>query len=165
MTVARLTAPPLEWRAPDCPSCLEEVDHDGDSLYCDRCGLNWAGGYSDPGEATEMGRAQCPAAVAPFTDLAAHHAIRGRWYRCILDEGHTDDPGGTAEHFGLRSDLDPWEPNVYEDYRWDSSRRYVVPVPAQGPTLPPERHGNANGPVVALPPRRVVDAAPAGGVL
>jgi hypothetical protein len=37
------TEPPGELihRAPDCPRCYEEVEHDGDCFRCDRCSVHW----------------------------------------------------------------------------------------------------------------------------
>ncbi|MBF6671564.1 hypothetical protein [Glutamicibacter sp. FBE19] len=35
------TAPKLSINYPDCSACSTEVEHDGDSWYCARCGTTW----------------------------------------------------------------------------------------------------------------------------
>ena len=37
------TEPPgeLVWNHPECPRCGNEVDHNGDSFYCDPCKATW----------------------------------------------------------------------------------------------------------------------------
>lgn len=37
------TEPPGEliWRSPECPRCLREVDHDGDTWSCHNCRCHW----------------------------------------------------------------------------------------------------------------------------
>lgn len=37
-----LTIPDLEFRNPDCPRCHQEVAGDGDSWWCEHCGITWS---------------------------------------------------------------------------------------------------------------------------
>lgn len=158
----RLDVPALEWRTPPCPACDRDTDCDGNTYWCEACGLTWDGDYDSPGRPADEDAPQCSAMIAPYTESRSD-ALRSRWYRCVLDDGHEDDTGASTEHYGLRSDLDPWGPDHRDDYRWRDEgvpygRRRVVPVPAQGPTVPPTHPYRGPGPVVALPPRVISPA-------
>lgn len=130
----RTAPPPLEYRAPDCPGCSEEVTCDGEAMWCEGCGFSWGAGSEDPGE-SDTSVPECRTEVTPWA--GSDCVLGGHRYRCILAEDHGD------RHYGLRVDQDPWAPDP-DDLHW-SDGRWPAPAPAvHGPVLPPGHPARAH---------------------
>jgi len=81
----RPAPPPLEYRAPDCALCGNEVVHDGDGFCCEQC-CAWWDSHGD-GQWDDPDAEQCGATVQPLADMVDEEA-RTRTYRCALEVGH-----------------------------------------------------------------------------
>jgi hypothetical protein len=92
-TTVRKPPPPLEYRAPDCPTCGKEVDHDGDWFRCYDCGASWdPQGYETAGQWDEPNEPACPSVIEYHNtpDLPAQYEnIRHSRDECMLPDEHS----------------------------------------------------------------------------
>ena len=66
---------------PECGSCNNETVHDGDSFYCDDCGLDYGDGED---ETVATYRDDDASMCGKFTE----YFDNGRYAPCALPEGH-----------------------------------------------------------------------------
>ena len=87
---ARPKPPELYFPYPDCSVCGKETSHDGDSFYCEHCGIYWPDSGRGAGDWYDEKAEQCASTHQP---LANNEFADGKPYkyetkRCLLDAGH-----------------------------------------------------------------------------
>lgn len=85
----RPTLPSVYVQHPHCGACYQETDWDGDTFYCDRCGLDYADGREDV-PATYRDPEVLPCAKPCDSTW---HKPSGEWdcRTCSLPTGHQSD--------------------------------------------------------------------------
>ena len=88
-----LRLPSCSIRNPTCGACLGETSHDGDSFYCQECGLDYGDGDDSPAIYRDEDAETCAAPCA--NSWHAADAIRTGWsyecHPCALPTGHNSD--------------------------------------------------------------------------
>ncbi|QYN17496.1 hypothetical protein [Amycolatopsis sp. DSM 110486] len=134
-TASRPAPPPLEPLAPDCSLCGETTVWE-DGWHCEQCEAFWPADFQDePGEWVEPAASRCRWAVRP-NPRTKRPEVAAATYRCLLAEGHEEDPNKFPDqqlHVGDRTDCSPED--VTDRFSWShgSSERFdafQVPRPA-----------------------------------